>query len=572
MAEESESSSMSLKHVSLLNRGLSNQDKLKSYCQLHYQMRRVKNKGAILVLILSYLVISTFCLLIEYVNENLIYQTWLLTFGITTTLAGWLADAFIGRYKVIHFSLWMTWLTMVIATVSSVIAQLDDRYYQSELKILTVIFSLVGVGLGGFQANIIQFGLDQLHDASTTEITSFIIWYVCTLFSASFIVHFNFTCLNEQYKLFMLLFICINLTLAMLLLFCCNHWLVKEPVTQNPFKLVYKVIKYAINTKYPRCRSAFTYCEDDLPTRIDFGKSKYGGPFTTEQVEDVKTFLRLLYLNIGGGILAGVVIAANLLQIYLSQQYTNLNQSTLDSKHTYKKFLLECYSKTSLTNSIYFIATILIVVHEVFIYPVLYRCCLQIKSLYIWKLTIGMVLHILHVITLMLFDVSSRYIFLKNNGYNVTIIQCIFYEKHGILSTSFTNHWMAIPNFLQSLSWILFLTGTIEFTAAQVPYSMKGLMIGVFYGSTLLFAVIELTLFLTLFTRKLSIWGTGIISCGFWYALSAICIDLTVCVALLLLMRWYKKRKREDVLPNEHFFAERYYSQDTSYLHDTFSY
>ena len=79
----------------------------------------------------------------------------------------------------------------------------------------------------------------------------------------------------------------------------------------------------------------------------------------------------------------------------------------------------------------------------------------------------------------------------------------------------------------------------------------------------LLFAVIELTLFLTLFTHKLSIWGTGTINCGFWYALSALCIDLSVVFVLLLLMGWYKKRKREDALPNEHFFAERYYSQDT---------
>jgi hypothetical protein len=54
--------------------------------------------------------------------------------------------------------------------------------------------------------------------------------------------------------------------------------------------LIYKVIKFAIVTKHPQCRSAFTYCEDELPSRIDFGKNKYGGPFTTEQVEDIKTF------------------------------------------------------------------------------------------------------------------------------------------------------------------------------------------------------------------------------------------------------------------------------------------
>ena len=84
---------------------------------------------------------------------------------------------------------------MMIAAVSSIIAQLDDRYYQITKMVLPVMFGFVGVGLGGFQANLIQFGLDQLHDASTTEITSFIIWYVCTFFSAGVV---NFLCLNEQ--------------------------------------------------------------------------------------------------------------------------------------------------------------------------------------------------------------------------------------------------------------------------------------------------------------------------------------------------------------------------------------
>ena len=56
----------------------------------------------------------------------------------------------------------------------------------------------------------------------------------------------------------------------------------------------YSVVRYAIKHKHPECRSTFTYCEDEPPSRMDFGKSKYGGPCTTEQVEDVKTFLRLI--------------------------------------------------------------------------------------------------------------------------------------------------------------------------------------------------------------------------------------------------------------------------------------
>ena len=54
-----------------------------------------------------------------------------------------------------------------------------------------------------------------------------------------------------------------------------------------------------------RYRSAFTYCEDELPSRMDFGKSKYGGPFTTEQVEDVKIFLRLIAIIAVGSVTFG---------------------------------------------------------------------------------------------------------------------------------------------------------------------------------------------------------------------------------------------------------------------------
>ena len=59
---------------------------------------------------------------------------------------------------------------------------------------------------------------------------------------------------------------------------------------------MYKVLNYSYQHKYPERRSAFTYWENDIPSRIDLGKDKYGGPFTYEQVEDVKTFFRLLLL------------------------------------------------------------------------------------------------------------------------------------------------------------------------------------------------------------------------------------------------------------------------------------
>ncbi len=55
---------------------------------------------------------------------------------------------------------------------------------------------------------------------------------------------------------------------------------------------------FAIKHKKPIRRSAFTYCDDERPSRLDFGKQRYGGPFTTEQVEDVKVMINIVIVLI----------------------------------------------------------------------------------------------------------------------------------------------------------------------------------------------------------------------------------------------------------------------------------
>ena len=53
-------------------------------------------------------------------------------------------------------------------------------------------------------------------------------------------------------------------------------------------------MKFAIQHKNLVRRSAFTYCENRCPSRMDFGKQSYGGPFTTEEVEDFKVLFNIL--------------------------------------------------------------------------------------------------------------------------------------------------------------------------------------------------------------------------------------------------------------------------------------
>ena len=77
-----------------------------------------------------------------------------------------------------------------------------------------------------------------------------------------------------------------------------KHKLENISLIKNPIKLIVRVLCYARKHKYPENRSALTYWEEKAPSRLDLGKGKYGGPFTEEEVEDVKTIFRMLPLFI----------------------------------------------------------------------------------------------------------------------------------------------------------------------------------------------------------------------------------------------------------------------------------
>ena len=545
-----------LMHSLLQKPVTSNRDNLKLCCKQTYRPRRVKNKGAMLVLAWNYLIFSVFYLLLKFeVISWSISRVWFAVFGLALLIAGLLADTRIGRYKVIRCSIWIMWISTVLATVSSVIAQLVEGYYSANTNVLVVLFIIVAIGFGGYLGSIVQLGLDQLHDASSTEIKSFTIWYTWTLFSSGLVVDFTLACLSKQYKIIILLFVSANVTLAVVLLLTCNHWLIKESVRQNSLKLVYKVIRYAIRNKYARQRSAFTYCEDELPSRIDFGKSNYGGPFTIEQVEDVKTFLRLIPIIVVGGTLAGAISVTSNFRDKLTELYTDseVSESNLTNSNT----LTKCFQKASFTHTIYYGAVILIVLHELLLYPMFHRCCRQLESLQ--KLTIGITGHIFLIFTLMVYEVVSRHSFISSHGHNTTI-QCTFYVSPGTLSASFSYYWITIPDILFAVSMAMIYIGAFEFLSAQVPSSMKGLMIGTAFFTYLLSNTIWFVVSLP-FNSVSSFWGTGTISCGFWYTFTLATVQICVCPFLIILTRWYKKRKRQDVLPNQHIFAERYYDK-----------
>ena len=513
----------------------------------------LKTKGAILILVWNFLLMNVYNYPAVYANRPNGHTIETIALSFTLPLAGWLADVHFGRYKVIRWSMWIMWVGSMLATVSSIVAQLADHSYSKVFELLTVVFfSIATIGFGGYAGNIIQFGMDQLQDASTTEITAFLSWFVWIYFSSYVVLQFQFVhaCTNEEYHILGQLQVCTGITVVIASTFVLDTALIKEPVTQNPFKLIYKVLRYAVKTKHPRQRSAFTYWEDELPSRIDFGKSKYGGPFTIEQVEDVKTFLRLLVITA----VASIVLS----EVYITQRPRNLFVKELLDIDSIKS-TKDCYKREILIHTIGDCAVaFLIPLHKFIIYPAIQRCIPSIKIYQ--KFLLGVAIKIISIILLLVFEITA----IRDNNleYHGNMSHCIFYRnQHKImLSSDFNNNWMAITLVLDSLAQTLLYISAFEFIMSQTPYSMRGLILGAGFGAKYIFTIIGYGIYWPFIHRSIN-WGSGVISCEFWYLLLALLIITIFSVLLLVAGRWYKNRKREDVLPSEHIFAERYYAR-----------
>ena len=530
----------------------------KRCCQLSYRVRRLKNRGAVLVLLWTFLVT---CIFYFYENENhgIVLNIQLAAGCLTLPIAGWLADIYFGRYKLMYLSMWITWASILLETANSVVAEMVEGYGGIGQYVSGVFMVTAVIGFGGFQANVIQFGVDQLSDASTSEITSFINWYIWCAYSSPFFVDLILAiidCVNLEPRMFGLVVVCTQLSIALCSVVLFNHWLVKEPITQNPFGLVYNVIKYAVQHKQPRLRSAFTFCEDELPSRIDFGKSKYGGPFTTEQVEDVKTFLRMLVVGFLECILLGIAVSVFMLKELITKLLISSQKSTKG------QLVKNCDTEKVLQQIFIYSWVVVIPLYEFVFYPLFSRCLAELSSQI--KFVFGLLLHGVSVVALMLIVIIARHNSLKHNtGYqNNATMECVLSQSEGnsAMMMSLDSRWMAVPNFLYSVSITILGISIIEFGISQAPYSMRGLIMGSAYGVICLSGVVAIAVRVP-FAKPLPIWGTPIIGCGFWYTLLLLVAEMAVGITLVIALKLYKKRKREDVLPSEHIFAERYYAK-----------
>ncbi len=225
--------------------------------------------------------------------------------SILSPLAGLVADIVYGRLRFLKFSTYLILAcTIGVLLMSTLITATQILILGYGLS--TLIFGAY-LGRVFFQANIVQFGTDQLRDMPTVKSVHFIHIYV-SLHAVTYLFTSTVRINSHAYSLHNLIthtytIVLLEVFLSFSSIFSIGMLLIidkskdffyVEKLKINPYKLLYHVIKFAVKHKKPIKRSAFTYCDEEIPSRIDYGKQRYGGPFTTEQVEDVKVLLRIV--------------------------------------------------------------------------------------------------------------------------------------------------------------------------------------------------------------------------------------------------------------------------------------
>ena len=267
------------------------------------------------ILIYTVLIVLTFDSLLPDIDPSLPYvvlYSFIAVVFICYPVSGYFADVHCGRFKTILVCMCLilsSLLILLICVLLFTFLQPSSSWATFFLVTVSVCLLTAIVGLSGYGANFIQFGLDQLLDEPNNYQCLYVHWAKWCMdllpFAIVFVGIYTLVCkettnVTDSMIFFSSIVALFLFMLFILLLIGCwkRHWFYSEPGHQNPYKIVLKVLNFARKHKYPLQRSAFTYCDDERPSRLDFAKERFGGPFTTEQVEDVKTFLRILMILI----------------------------------------------------------------------------------------------------------------------------------------------------------------------------------------------------------------------------------------------------------------------------------
>ena len=477
-------------------------------------------------------------------------------------LIGWIADVKFTRYKMMILSLVINIIAGGAVLVTTIVGVVVTTDICPQLTIVSAVLIIPGIiALSMFQANAIQFGMDQLIGASSVQLSSFIHWYYWLSHLGHFVFgHSNLLLVwlaSQKYHLqphtftdyiihntslamaiYTAILVAANIALIYVLQRYKQDFFVQRAGT-NPMKMAYQVLSYSWKHTCPENRSAFTYWEEDVPPRIDLGKNKYGGPFTNEEVEDVKTFLQLSLLIVS---LFGFHL--------LEDGNSPAEQMEVHSCPSIPMLAFIVVNKYNISS-----LTVLVTIP-------LYQCInklsvhVQMPSM-LTQIRVGSVLAILTQIlytVIVLSQPNKQTIVpcLKGDNpttncirqqMNITYIHHTHCYPHVPYNDTDSNYVLFIvPQFLSGLCQVLVFMTVLEFICAQAPFTTQGMLIGFWYASLAIKYCVDETIKVVTVDKPVN-WYT--------YQLIKAAMMLLSMSLLIEVSRRYRYRERDEIVPEQ---------------------
>lgn len=409
----------------------------------------------------------------------------------------------------------------IVETASFSSGSTSDDQWVVALTVLAKI--IIAIGTGPCLANIIQLTMEQIPGASNTQLSSIISWIIFSstlgLWLHSFITgvytHCANSTTNRAYLPLLKLGMVILMTPALATNYLCHDNLLDYSPASHSMKQVYHIVKYALTNKYPKNRTAG---KSNSLSRLDNGKRKFGGPFTNEEVEEVKTFLQI-----------SVLCLATF--VYLTILYLNGYSLSFFDHGNYNHSL--DFSKNSWDNCTTFIAfsftaqntwwlLIFILIYELIFVPVFY---LKMPGM-LFRVGIAAFIAAIIGVVQTVFLLIDYY-----SGADQTINP--FGPKIGLA--------MGI-----GLCRAIYYTSGLEFICAQSPYAMRNIFITAVYFIIILSPGVSGLIF--------TLWKHKCVhpSCAVIYTVLMISLGLLALIIYCIFVKCYRKRSRDDEESNSY--------------------
>ena len=443
---------------------------------------------------------------------------------ITFPIVGIVADTFVGRFKVIQAAI----VFLMVSSLLNIILTLLQDYLPTTAERICVLCTggLCCIGTSCYVACIFPFAADQLIGASGEQLSFAVYWIMWGYVLANEMILLK-SIPSDYFDIVVEAVSLLSIVVMAFIFWFFKYLFTIFPQLFNPYKLIFRVLNYARTHKFPERRSALTYWEEDIPSRIDLGMRKYGGPFIVEEVEDVKTFFRLLPIIIcGGGCNAGSFI----------DWYKLLYSEGLfeDSK--------PALAYSYLSQLIMF--ALGIPIYHFLLYPLLYNYIPTMLN----RIRVALVLLIFSYCM----EAVIGELLVCNSLANTT---CLLFQSEMFNISSNGVWWIIGPMTVSNVGFLLSIITLFEFVCAQSPRPFCGLLTGFIMVS------IQLSLFIGYGINHLVAAIISNAHSWFYYSMSIAFITFVYFMFFHCVSKRYKLRKRDDIVPI-HLFAEEFVEKD----------